>query len=59
MDCQRARDIVNAPVMVNVTVNDRPVYMERINEVNRTCTVHYLGDPGKKENVPIQNLVEH
>ena len=58
MDTSRAREIVSSPVMVNVVHNDSPVYMEKVNESDRTCTIHYLDRPDKKLDVPLTNLTE-
>lgn len=59
MDSKRAREIVASPVMVNVTHNNSPVYMEKINEISRTCTIHYLSRPNQREDVPLSSLTEH
>lgn len=58
MDSKRAKGIVSSPVMVNVTHNNSPVYMEKVNDSNQTCDIHYLDKPDKKENVPLSSLIE-
>lgn len=59
MDSQRAGAIVSSPVMRKVTYKNLPVYMEKVNEKSGTCTIHYLNEPTKKENVPLSGLLEH
>lgn len=59
MDLTRAKEIVSSPVMVNVTHQSDPVYMEKVNDTNQTCMVHYLHDPDKKETVALSSLIEH
>lgn len=58
MDNRRAKAIVTSPDMVNVTYNSKPVYMERVNDADSTCTIHYLDQPGKKAIVPLSGLTE-
>lgn len=58
MDIQRAKAIASSPDMVNVTNDNSPVYMEKVNDSNQTCAIHYLNQPEKKEIVPLSNLIE-
>lgn len=58
MDNRRAKAIVSSPDMVNVTYNSKPVYMERVNDTDGTCTIHYLDQPEKKAIVPLSGLTE-
>lgn len=59
MDITRAKSIVLSPVMVDVTHNNSPVYMEKINDADQTCMIHYLNNPQKKEIVSLSSLMEH
>ncbi|MDF1496077.1 H-type small acid-soluble spore protein [Caproiciproducens sp. CPB-2] len=59
MDNQRAREIISSPVMANVIHNGNKVYMERLNEPDQCCVVHYLNDPVTKINVPVSSLTEN
>lgn len=58
MDNQRAKEIVNSPVMVDVTYNGAKIYMEGVNEQKQTATVHYLNKPDKKLDVSLNSLIE-
>lgn len=59
MDKKRAKDIVSSPNMVDVTYNGSRVYMEKVNDSNNTCTIHYLSNPRQQENVALSLLMEH
>lgn len=59
MDKQRAKDIVTSPVMVDVTYNGKPVYIESVNENNNTAKIHFLNQPDNKHEVALNSLVEH
>ncbi|WP_416198411.1 MAG: Small acid-soluble spore protein H (Minor) [Sporanaerobacter sp.] len=59
MDNQRAKDIVSYPVMVDVTYNDMPIYIEAVNENNNTAKIHFLDQPENKQEVSLNNLIEH
>lgn len=59
MDTQRAKEIVASPVMVKVTYNGTPVYMENVNDSQQSCTVHYIKSPSRKLDVSLQQLIEH
>lgn len=59
MNIQRAREIVSSPNMVNVTYNGSEIYMERINDSDNTCTIHYLDNPKRKTDVNLTSLIEH
>lgn len=58
MEIPRAKAIVSSPDMVNVIHNNARVYMERVNEINQTCAIHYLDNPETKETVPLTSLIE-
>ncbi|XMB85628.1 H-type small acid-soluble spore protein [Mycoplasmatota bacterium WC44] len=58
MNNQRARDILSSPDMINVTYNGAQVYIETINEVNNTATIHFLNQPENKQEVSLNNLIE-
>jgi small acid-soluble spore protein H (minor) len=58
MNKQRAKDIVSSPVMINVTYNDMPIYIEYVNENNNTAKIHFLNQPDDKQEVSLNNLVE-
>lgn len=59
MDAQRAQEISDAPVMINVTYNGNPVYIEHVDQSNQTATIHPLNNPNKKQSVSVTALKEN
>jgi small acid-soluble spore protein H (minor) len=59
MDKRRAKEIASSPVMVNVTYNGTPIYIENINEKNESANIHHLNRPDSRQEVPLISLVEH
>lgn len=59
MNNQRAKDIASCPVMMDVTYNGIPIYIESVNENNNTAKIHFLNQPDNKQDVSLNNLVEH
>lgn len=58
MDAQRAQQIAASPVMVNVTHNGTPIYIQRVNTQNETARVYPLGQPENEQEVPLTSLQE-
>lgn len=59
MDTKRAKEIAESPIMADVTLNERPIYIESVNGIKQTANVHYLDQYSKPEEVSLVNLVEH
>lgn len=59
MDKRRAKEIASSPVMVNVTYNGTPIYIENVNENKGFANIHPLNQPGNRQEVPLTNLIEH
>lgn len=59
MDKKRAKIIASSPVMVNVTYNGAPVYIENVNESNDTAKIYLLNQPKNRQEVPITSLIEN
>lgn len=59
MNSQRAQEIAASPVMVNVTLNGVPIYIQNVDEKNETARIFPIHDPTNEQNVPIASLVEH
>lgn len=59
MDIQRAQEIVESPVMVNVTHNDIQVYIQRVDSKSEIARIYPLTNPEDEKEVPIRNLIEH
>ena len=58
MDVQRAQEISNLPVMVNVTYNGDLVYIEHVDREKQIATIHPLNNPNSKQSVFVTNLQE-
>ncbi|KAA6448761.1 small acid-soluble spore protein H [Bacillus swezeyi] len=58
MNTQRAQEIVESPVMVDVTYNGRPIYIQHVDEQNGTARIYPLGQPEDEQEVPLTNLEE-
>lgn len=58
MDAQRAQEISNSPIMVNVTHDGVPVYIQHVDENNETARVYPLDHPQREQEVPVNNLKE-
>ncbi|WP_041720658.1 H-type small acid-soluble spore protein [Alkaliphilus metalliredigens] len=59
MDKTRAQEIISSPNMISVTYNGKEIYIENVNENTQTANIHLLNKPDKKQEVPLNNLVEH
>jgi small acid-soluble spore protein H (minor) len=59
MDTQRAKEILAARNMINVTFNGTPIYIERVNDTRSTASVHPLNQPQNIQEVPVTSLEEH
>ncbi|MDD4504536.1 MAG: H-type small acid-soluble spore protein [Clostridiaceae bacterium] len=58
MDKRRAKEIASSPVMINVTHNGMPIYIENIDENSGTANIHPINQPNNKQEVSITNLIE-
>lgn len=58
MDEKRAREIIESPYMVNVTHNGTRIYIESVNEDQRTAYIHPVDQPKAKQEVPLAYLLE-
>ncbi len=58
MDQKRAREIVASPVMMNVTHNGVPIYIESIANDKAMAYVHPLNQPNNRQKVDINSLIE-
>ncbi|HZG81745.1 MAG TPA: small acid-soluble spore protein H [Brevibacillus sp.] len=58
MNTQRAKEIVNSPVMTRVTYNEVPVYIQHIDEETEMARIFPLNEPEREQSVPVGSLVE-
>ena len=59
MDKRRANEIVSSPIMVDVTYNGMPIYIESVNNNKGTANIHYLNQSSDVLEVSLNNLIEH
>ncbi|MFC4559043.1 H-type small acid-soluble spore protein [Virgibacillus kekensis] len=58
MNKERAKEIFNSPETIDVTHEDRPVYIEEVIERSETAKVHPLDQPNIIQEVPLYELKE-
>jgi len=58
MDLKRAKEIAASPVMVKVTHNGVPIYIESIMNDSATAFIHPLDQPSNRQKVSISSLAE-
>lgn len=58
MDSQRVKEIINSPVMINVTYHGIPVYIEEVDPGSQTAVVLPLDEMDHQQEVDIEGLVE-
>ncbi|WLR50807.1 small acid-soluble spore protein H [Bacillus tianshenii] len=58
MDARRAQSIAEAPEMINVTYNGKPIYIQHVDEKSEMVRIFPLGQPEREEEVPVQSLKE-
>jgi len=59
MDKNRAKQIATSPVMADVTYDGRSVYIENVNPVKDTASIHFLDQPHVSREVHLTQIVEH
>ena len=59
MNTQRAQEIADSPVMVNVTYNGMPIYIQHVDEGNETARIYPLDQPENEQEVSLNSLTEH
>ena len=58
MNKQRAKEIVEEPVMVKVTYNGKPIYIQNVDDASDTARIYPLDQPENEQNVPLDMLTE-
>lgn len=58
MNNQRAQEIAVSPVMVDVTYNGTPIYIQHVDDKNETARIYPLDQPENEQSVPLSSLVE-
>lgn len=58
METKRAREIAASPSMVNVTYDERPIYIEEVHTQKDSASIHFLNQPGYTQEVSLKQIVE-
>lgn len=58
MNKQRAIEITNSPVMINVTYNGVPIYIQHVDEKNETARIYPLNQPENEREISLNSLKE-
>lgn len=58
MNKTRIQEIASSPVMAEVTYNGIAVYIESVDAINHTASIHFMENPETKQEVPIEVLRE-
>ncbi len=59
MDVRRAQEIASSPVMANVTLDGKRIYIDHVNGRIGSANIHHLDSPDYKMEVPLVSLIEH
>jgi small acid-soluble spore protein H (minor) len=52
-------EIAASPVMANVTCDEKPVYIQHVDEASEIARIYDLDHPENEREVPVAMLVEH
>lgn len=58
MDVTRMAEIMTSSHNISVMYRNQPVWIESLNEMERTATISYIGSGKSGETVPVGELVE-
>jgi len=58
MDSQRVKQIIESPVMINVTYHGIPIYIEELDEENKTVAIFPLDNMDSRQEVDLAGLIE-
>lgn len=58
MDFNRAQQILNSDQTFNVMYNGSPVWIESLNQDDKSALVKSLNDEGNIQQVPVNKLIE-
>lgn len=59
MNIQRAKEIVDSGEIANVSFNGQRIYIQHVDEENKTARIYPLDDPEDEKDVPIDQLKEN
>ncbi|SEA05188.1 small acid-soluble spore protein H (minor) [Thalassobacillus cyri] len=58
MQTHRAKEITEAPNMIDVTYNGVPIYIQHVDEKNETARIYPLDNPEEEMEVGLRGLQE-
>ena len=58
MDSKRAKEIVVSKEMANVSYQGSNIYIEKVNTIKNTASIHFLDRPEYSQEVQLTQLVE-
>ncbi|MBS4207027.1 H-type small acid-soluble spore protein [Bacillus sp. FJAT-50079] len=58
MDSERAQEILNSPVKINVAYHGIPVFIEKVHDEKKTATVFPLDEMKNSQEVELEGLYE-
>ena len=59
MDSKRAKEIVASKEMANVTYEGKNIYIEKVNSIKDTASIHFLDQPHYSQEIRLTQLVEN
>ncbi len=59
LNIQRAKEIVESPVMINVMYEGNPIYIQHVDEQENTARIFPVDEPEQEKSVPLDSLKEH
>jgi small acid-soluble spore protein H (minor) len=58
MKLSRAQEIVESKQKIEVKYQGNPIWIDRIDEMNETVTMHLESDPERSQEVPVGQITE-
>ena len=58
MDIERAKQLLNSPNNIQVFYKDKPIWIESVNEGNKTAAVTVIAQSEEPMNIPVNQLKE-
>lgn len=58
MDNRRAQEIIAASQLIDVVYKGSHIYIQKVNEQNKTASIYHLDNPNCKQEVALENLIE-
>jgi small acid-soluble spore protein H (minor) len=58
MKLKRAQEILQSEDSIQVSLQGTPVWIERVDEMNESVTIHYINDPDRSQEVAVTRIEE-